>query len=111
MKWAPGISGNFVVKSKLPPRSGCSLEAVEPHPKKVAIKFFFFIYKSAKVKSSKDKLGTAFHHKGLPAEETPLTAHLIILVDSVYRRSKSYYSQVILEECKYMVKNETSFSF
>ena len=28
----PGISGNLVVKSKLPPRSGSSLEAVEPHP-------------------------------------------------------------------------------
>ena len=27
-----GISGNLVVKSKLPPRSGSSLEAVEPHP-------------------------------------------------------------------------------
>ena len=28
----PGISGNSVVKSKLPPQSGTSLEAVEPHP-------------------------------------------------------------------------------
>ena len=28
----PGISGNLVVKSKPPPRSGSSLEAVEPHP-------------------------------------------------------------------------------
>ena len=28
----PGISGNLVVKSKLPPQSGSSLEAVEPHP-------------------------------------------------------------------------------
>ena len=27
-----GVSGNWIVKSKLPPRSGCSLEAVEPHP-------------------------------------------------------------------------------
>ena len=27
----PGISGNLVVKCKLPLRSGCSLEAVEPH--------------------------------------------------------------------------------
>ena len=27
-----GTSGNLVVKSKLPPRSGSSLEAVEPHP-------------------------------------------------------------------------------
>ena len=28
----PRTSGNLVVKSKLPPRSGSSLEAVEPHP-------------------------------------------------------------------------------
>ena len=28
-----------MVKSKLPPRSGSSLEAVEPHPQKGAIKF------------------------------------------------------------------------
>ena len=27
-----GISGNLVVKRKLPPRSGSSLETVEPHP-------------------------------------------------------------------------------
>ena len=32
IKLVPGNSGNLVVKSKLPPRSGSSLEAVEPHP-------------------------------------------------------------------------------
>ena len=32
VKWVPEISGNLVVKSKLPPRSGSSFEAVEPHP-------------------------------------------------------------------------------
>ena len=32
LRRVPGISGNWVVKSKLPPRSGCSLEAVEPLP-------------------------------------------------------------------------------
>ena len=32
IKSVPKISGNLVVKSKLPPRSGASLEAVEPHP-------------------------------------------------------------------------------
>ena len=26
------VAGNWMVKSKLPPRSGCSREAVEPHP-------------------------------------------------------------------------------
>ena len=32
INWIPGISGNLVVKSKLPPRVGYSLEAVESHP-------------------------------------------------------------------------------
>ena len=32
MYLVPGTSGNLVVKSKLTPRSGSSLEAVEPHP-------------------------------------------------------------------------------
>ena len=32
VKLLPEISGNLVVKSKLPPQSGSSLEAVEPHP-------------------------------------------------------------------------------
>ena len=31
IRWAPGISGNLVVKSKLPPQSGSTLESVEPH--------------------------------------------------------------------------------
>ena len=42
MKWVLGISGNWMVKSELPPRSGCSLEAIEPHQYKGAIKFGFF---------------------------------------------------------------------
>ena len=41
IKWVPGIAGNLVVKSKLPPRSGSSLEAVAPHPKKRGLKVFF----------------------------------------------------------------------
>ena len=36
------IIDKLVVKSKLSPRSGSSLEAVEPHPWKGAIKCFFF---------------------------------------------------------------------
>lgn len=55
-------------------------------------------YKSAKIKSVNDEIRTAFHDEGLPAEETPWTAHSITLVDSVYRRNKSYYPRVILEE-------------
>ena len=44
IKWVPGISGNLMVKSKLPPWSGSSLQAVEPHPWKGAIKFFCFLF-------------------------------------------------------------------
>ena len=33
-----------MIKSKLPPQSGCSLEAVEPHPQKAAIKFFILSF-------------------------------------------------------------------
>ena len=48
VKWISEISGNLVVKSKLPPGSGSNLYAVEPHPSEGAIKFFkvFFIYYS-----------------------------------------------------------------
>ena len=42
-KWVglPAISTNLMVKSKLPPQSGSSFEAVEPHPWKRDIKSFF----------------------------------------------------------------------
>ena len=36
-----------MVKSKLPLRSGSSFEAVETHPQKGAIKFFFFLKKKS----------------------------------------------------------------
>ena len=65
-------------------------------------------YNSAKINPFNYELRTAFHDEGLPVEETPWTAHSIILVDLIYRTNKSYYPQVILEECKYMVKNETT---
>ena len=40
-KWVPAISGNLMVKCKLPPQSGSSLDEVEPHPWKRAISIFF----------------------------------------------------------------------
>ena len=43
IKWVPGISGNLVVKGKLPPPNGSSLEAVEPHPQKRALKSKVFL--------------------------------------------------------------------
>ena len=39
-----------MVKSKLPPQSGPSLEAVEPHSEKGAIKYFFLCYQGTEFK-------------------------------------------------------------
>ena len=69
------------------------------------------INKSSKIKSFKDETRTVFYDDGLRAEETTWKAYLIILVDSVYRSNKSSYPQVILEEYKYMVRNETTKRF
>ena len=42
LKWVPRISGDLVVKSKLPPGKWlCSVKAVETHPLEQAIKLFF----------------------------------------------------------------------
>ena len=40
-------------------------------------------------------------------EKTPCATDLIILIDSVYRNDKSYYSEVLLQELKYMLKYKT----
>ena len=56
-------------------------------------------------------MNNVFYDDGLPAEETTWKAYLIILVDSVYRSNKSSYPQVILEDCKYIVKNEATKRF
>ena len=44
IKWVPGMSGNLVVRTKLPPWSGSSLETVEPYPQKGTIKFVVFYF-------------------------------------------------------------------
>ena len=33
------------------------------------------------------------------------------MIDSVYRKDKDYYSQVFLEECKYVVKGKKTSKF
>ena len=37
------VKNDLTVKSKLPPQSGSSLVAVEPHPKKEAKKFYVIL--------------------------------------------------------------------
>ena len=46
IKWVLEISKKLLVKSKLPPESGSSLETVEPHSQKWVTKFVFFYWLS-----------------------------------------------------------------
>ena len=40
----------------------------------------------------------------MPNEGSQYICLLVILIDSVFRAAKNYYSQVFSEECKYVIK-------
>ena len=45
---------------------------------------------------------TNFHNQKMPKEKAPCKCLSIIMLDSVIRAKKKYYSQIFLEECKYV---------
>ena len=55
-------------------------------------------YLKAKIKSYNGKIKTKIPKKG-----SQLICLIAILIDSVFRSGKSYYPQVFLQECKYVV--------
>ena len=61
----------------------------------------------AKIKSYNGKTNTNFHNNKIPKEGSQFICLSVILNDSVFRTGKSYYPQMFLEECKYVIK-ETS---
>ena len=58
----------------------------------------------AKIKSYNGKINTNIHNNKLPKQGPQFICLSVILIDSVFRTGKSYYSQVFLEECKYVIK-------
>ena len=55
---------------------------------------------------------TSFHNKKMPKEKAPCKCLSIIMLDSVIRANKKYYSQTFLDECKYVrekIKIENHF--
>ena len=54
---------------------------------------------------------TDFHDERLPLEKTQYTENLMILTDLVSKVDKTYYLQVLLENCKYIVKEEEKYIF
>ena len=45
---------------------------------------------------------TNFHDKKMPREKAPWKYLSTIMLDSVIKANKKYYSQALLEECKYV---------
>ena len=50
------------------------------------------------------KISSNFHNRKTPKETSQCIRQSVILIDSVYRKDKDYYRQVILEQCKCVVK-------
>ena len=69
---------------------------------KTKIKSFFF--KKKKKKPYAKQININFHSDKIPKEVSRCICLSIVLIDSVYRTGKNCYSQVFLEEQKYVVK-------
>ena len=59
-------------------------------------------YIKTRIKIYAGSIITNFHNKKIPKEKAPCKFLLIIMTDSVIRVNKKYYSQTLLEECKYL---------
>ena len=61
-------------------------------------------YIKTKRKSYGDKINTNVQGKKIPKENASYKCLSLIMLDSVIRANKRYYSQTFLEECKYQIK-------
>ena len=60
----------------------------------------------SKIKSYKDKVNTNFQGKKMPKENLSYKCLSIITLESIIKANKKYYPQILLDECKYEVKNK-----
>ena len=58
-----------------------------------------------------DDTNTNFQKKGIPKENVPCKRLSVIMLDSVIRVNKKYYSQTLLDECKYETKKKKIENF
>ena len=59
-------------------------------------------YIETKIKICAGSTITSFHDKKLRKEKAPCKCLSIIMLDSIIKANKKYYSQTLLEECKYI---------
>ena len=53
-----------------------------------------------------EKINKSFHNNKIPNEGSRFIYLSVNLTDSVFRTGKIYYPQVLLEECKFVVKEK-----
>ena len=58
-------------------------------------------YIKTKIKTYAGNIITNFHNNKMPKEKAPCKCLSIIMIDSAIKANKKYYSQTLLEECKY----------
>ena len=63
-------------------------------------------YLKTEIKSYQGKINTNFHSDKIQKQGSQCICFSVIFIESVYRTGKSYYPQVFLEECKYVVKEK-----
>ena len=57
-----------------------------------------------KIKSYNGKINTNFQNNKIPKEDTWFICLSVVWIDSIFRAGKNCYPQVLLEECKYVMK-------
>ena len=62
-------------------------------------------YLKAKINSCNGKINTNFHIN-IPKEDSQYICLSVILIDSVFRTGKNFYPQMLLEECKILLKKK-----
>ena len=61
-------------------------------------------YIKTKIKMYGDRLNTNFQGKKVPKENASYKCMSLIMLDSAIRVNKKYYPQILLEECKYVIR-------
>ena len=62
-------------------------------------------YITAKIKPYRNNVNANFRGKKIPKEKASYICLSLIMLDSVIKVSKKYYSQILLEKSKYQMKN------
>ena len=61
-------------------------------------------YIKTKIKMYEDRVNTNFQSEKVPKENASYKCFSLIMLDSVIRVNKKYYPQLLLEECKYVIR-------